>query len=301
MKKTNENAKTKKKHQLTANLEENVKQLQSEREPPRLGLRKHRRKPSSKVAYTFLSFGIISLASSIIYNSSILAFIGLGLTLWGGLFLFIKPARYVRANLLDSTAISSLTAIDKILTELNYHGKGIYLPPRQLNELKEVVVFVPKKNKILIPQPKEIAQGKVFINPDGMFLIPPGQGLLTLYEKELGKDLSKVNLNNLSTDLPKLLIEDLELLESLEISTYKDGVHVKIVGSVYESLCSQVRNHTNICSRLGCPLCSSIACALAKATGKPVVIERNELSADGKTVEICTSLSRIDVHATQVT
>lgn len=285
MKEIGENAKTKKRHQIIANLEKTVKPLQSEITASRLGLRKHKRKPSSKVGYIFLSFGIIALALSIIYNSSILAFIGLGLTLWGGLFLFIKPVRYVKANLLDSTAISSLTAIDKILTELDYHGKGIYLPPRRLKERKEVVIFVPKKKRILIPQPKEVAQGKVFINPDGIYLPPLGQGLLTLYEKELGTDLTKVNLNYLRTNLPKLLIEDLELLEDLEISTHQDSVHVKMIGSVYESLCNQVRNHTNICSRLGCPLCSSIACALAKATGKAVVIERNEPSTDGKTVE----------------
>lgn len=285
MKENNENVKTKKRHQPIANLEETVQQLQSEKEAPTLWPQKHRRKPSGKVGYIFLSFGIVALASSIIYDSSILAFIGLGLTLWGGLFLFVKPVRYVKANLIDSTAISSLTAIDKILTELNYQGQGIHLPPRRLNELNEVVIFVPKRKRTLIPQPKEVAQGKVFINPDGIYLTPPGQGLLTLYEKELGTDLSKVNLDYLRINLPKLLIEDLELLEDLEISAHKDSVHVKMMGSVYESLCSQVRNHTNICSRLGCPLCSSIACALAKATGKAVVIERNELSTDGKTVE----------------
>ena len=35
---------------------------------------------------------------------------------------------------------------------------------------------------------------------------------------------------------------------------------------------------------VGCPLCSALACALAKATGKPVTIENEE--QDGKTTKI---------------
>jgi hypothetical protein len=37
---------------------------------------------------------------------------------------------------------------------------------------------------------------------------------------------------------------------------------------------------------MGCALCSAIACALAKATGKPVTIEKEEQSQDGKTTKI---------------
>ena len=272
MEETNENAKTN-------------KQLQSEREAPKIKLRGHKHKLLDKVGYIFLSFGIIAIASSIIYNSSILAFIGLGLTLWGGLFLFIKPVRYVKAYLLDSTAISSLTAIDKILTELNYHGQGIHLPPRHLKELKENVVFIPAKKGTMKPPIKKTVSGKVFLNPKGICLTPPGQGLLTLYEKKLGTDLSKTNVNYLKNNLPKILIEDLEILEDLEIDKQDDKVYVKIEGSAYRNLCTQVRNRTKICSRMGCPLCSSIASALAKATGRAVAIERNEISSDGKTIK----------------
>jgi hypothetical protein len=249
-------------------------------------LKKKTDKASSRVGYVFLCFGIIAFALSIIYGSSILAFIGLGLALWGGLFLFIKPSRYVKVNLLNSAIISSLTAIDEILTELNYHGQGIHLSPRQLKALKEVVVFIPTREGILVPKTQEVAQEKVFINPQGIFLTPPGQGLLSLYEKQLGIDLLKTNLDYLITNLPKLLVEDLEIVEELQISQYEDKVYIKIREPIYKGLCSQVKNHTNICLRLGCPLCSSIACAIAKASGKAVVFERHEFSADGKTIEI---------------
>jgi len=34
---------------------------------------------------------------------------------------------------------------------------------------------------------------------------------------------------------------------------------------------------------MGCPLCSAMACALAKATGKPVTIEKEMQNLDGST------------------
>ena len=247
--------------------------------------RRQRSKSSSKLGYLFLLFGIIALLSSLIYESSILAFIGLSLTLWGGLFLFAKPDRYVKEDILDSTTISSLTAIDKVLTELKLEGKGVYLPPRHLKEFKESVVFVPARKGIRTPPTKGVTSGKALLNPEGVCLTPPGQGLLTLYEKKLGTDLSKTSVNYLKNNLPKILIEDLEILEDLEIDKQGNEIYVKMEGSVYENLCTQVRNRTKICSRIGCPLCSSIASALAKATGKPVVIEKDEVSSDGKTVK----------------
>lgn len=287
-----ENAETKNRQQYVANLEKTVQWPQDERKRSISKPLRRRRKPPRKVAYTFLFFGIIALVSSIIYNSSILALIGLGLTLCGGLFLYVRAARYVKEDVLDSTAISSLMIIDKILTELNYKGKGIYLPPRHLKELKESIVFVPARKEVLIPPAKDVAQGKLFLNPHGICLTTPGQGLLTLYEEKLGTDLSKTNLNYLKNNLPKLLIEDLEILEDLEIEEQGDKVHVKMRLSAYKGLCSQVRKQTDICSRLGCPLCSSIAGALAKATDKAVVIERNEVSSEGKTVEKWYSLMK---------
>src|SRR4030042_3355227 len=135
--------------------------------------------------------------------------------------------------------------------------------------------------EIRIPPAEDAAKGRIFLNPEGAFLIAPGQGLLNLYEKKLGLDFSKTNLNDLKNRLHKLLIEDLEILDSLEIDYKENRVHVKMMLSAFKGLCSQL--NSNICSRLGCPLCSSIACAFAKVTGKAVIIEEDKLSPDGKT------------------
>jgi len=267
-------------------LVEKNKQQESEKEALRHEPWKHKRNPSETVAYTLLLLGTIALVISILYSSSILAFIGLGLTLWGALLLFIKPTKYVKASLLDSTVISSLRTVDQMIKDLDYEGKAIYLPPRYFKQLKGGKVFVPSKENSSIPPAEEIAEEEIFLkNPKGICLTPPGLGLANLYEKELRKDFAKVDLNYLQNNLPKLFIEDLEIAENFELTTEDNVIQAKITGSIYKSLCEEARKLSRIGQSIGCPLCSSIAIALTRATGSAVIIEKIEESKDGKTIE----------------
>jgi len=252
----------------------------------RTGTRNRRRSLSETVAYALLLSGAIALITSVLYSSSILAFIGLGLTFWGALILYIRPAKYVKASLLDYTVISSLETVDQIITDLNYKGKAIYLPPRYIKDLKGGKVFIPSKENLSIPPAEEIAEEKVFLkNPKGICLNPPGVALANLYENKLRKSFIEVDLNYLQNNLPKLFIEDLEIAEDLEIKIEGNIVKTKITGSIIKDLCNETRELPNICGSIGCPLCSSIAIALTRSTGKPLIIEKTEASEDGETIE----------------
>lgn len=234
---------------------------------------------------TLLLLGATAFISSILYESSTLAYIGLGLTLWGALLLFIRPTRYVKSKLLNSMIISPLTTIHQVMKALNYNGKGVYLPPQYLKAFRGGTIFVPYKKEVIIPLIEEVAQEKVFLrNPKGVCLTPPGLSLANLYEDDLGKDFAMVNLDYLQDNLPKLFIEGLKIAEDFEMGMEGNMIHIKITGTVCGELCKEARKIPNICY-LGCPLCSSIACALTRATGKPIIIEKASLSADGKTVE----------------
>lgn len=252
-----------------------------------LKLWKPKRAPSMLAAYMLIIFGALALILSVVYESTILAFIGLGLTFWGALFLFVRPVRYAKAELIDSTAISSLATIDKIIGDLHLEGKGIHLPPRYLKEFKSGKIFIPAANDIVIPPAEEVAEDIVFLkNPQGICLIPSGVGLVNLFEKELGTDFTRVDLNYLQNNLPKLFIENLEIAEDFEMTAEKNDIYVKIIGTVYGSFCNEAKKFPSVCNSFGCPICSSIACALARATGKPVIIERNDSSSEKKRIEV---------------
>jgi len=262
-----------------------IQELEGEKEVLRRELWKSRGKPSEIFGLLFIPYGAMALISSVILNSLILAYIGLGLTLWGSLLLFIRPTRYVKSSLLNSMTISPLTTIHQVIEALNYQGKGLYLPPQYLKAFKGRTIFVPYEKEIIIPPIEEIAQKEVFLrNPKGVCITPLGLGLANLYEDELGKDFAMVNLDYLQNNLPKLFIVGLKIAEDFEMGMEGNMIHARITGTVCGELCREARKIPNICY-LGCPLCSSIACALARATGKPIIIEKASLSANGKTIE----------------
>lgn len=241
---------------------------------------------SKHIGYVLLFLGLLALFLSIVYIFSTLAFIGLGLTFWGALLTYLRREKYVRAVLLDSTAISSLENLDKIIGELKYKGKGIHLPSEYFKDPKSELVYISKERGLRIP-PVGGTSKKVFSQKtQGMFITPPGLRLADYFEKEIRKDFVKADLKHLQNNLPKLFVKDLEIAEDLDIEIENNTFRIKIKNSVYRDLCSKVREFPSICGSVGCPLSSAIACALARATGKPVVIAKDSSSADGKTIDI---------------
>jgi hypothetical protein len=267
---------------------------------------KHRTASARAASWTLLAVGAATLITSIVYVSQILAFIGLSLVFWGALLLYIQPEEYTKKALLDATALTSLEALSQIMQELNYKGKAIYLPPKYLKDPEANKIYIPKQKDGKPPTPELILkhESQLFIkNPQGILLTPPGAEMTKLFEKTLGTSFTKVDLEYLQQNLPNLLIEDLEIAEDLEIETKKrkaakeitdsvsliettsDTIHVKITNSILRDLWKEDRKLSHLHSKIGCPICGAIACALTKATGKPVTIEKIQPSEDGKIIE----------------
>jgi len=238
--------------------------------------------------WSFLGVGSAALFISIVYVSSILAFIGLGLVFWGALLLYIQPEEYTKKVLLDAAVLPSLGTLNQIIHELDYKGKAIYLPPKYLKDPEASKVYIPKQKEGKLPTPEHILkqESPLFLkNPQGILLTPPGSQLTKLFEKTLDTSFAKTDLQYVTQNMPKLFIEDLEIAENLEIETKHDLIHVKITNSILNDICNENRKLSQVYGTIGCPLCSAIACALTKATGKPITIEMIQTSEDDKIIE----------------
>jgi len=277
----------------TQYLVEAVKQLQADNENLKLELKKVKGIPSGRIGLAFIVPGALALIFSALNNSNILAFIGLGLTFWGALFFFVKPVKYVQSSLLDSTAISTYTTIDRIVRDLKFKGKSYYIPPypkevylpEYLKGLKETVVFISADTSGM-PSIEELAKSKFLLqNPNGICVAPPGLGLLAHFEKELRKDIAKLQLNELCQSLPPIIVESLQLAKEVEMRVEDGQVYVKMLDSTYKSLYAVEENLKSIHS-LGCPIASAIACAIAKSSGKMVTLQKDDVSPDAQAVEV---------------
>jgi hypothetical protein len=255
---------------------------------------------------SMLGLGAASILASIVYTSSILAFTGLGLAFWGAILIYIQPEEYTKKVLLDASVMPSFATLNQIMQELDYKGKAIYLPPKYLKDPETSKVYISKKEDGKLPT-RELVLGqksRLFIkNPKGILLTPLGDELARLLEKRIGTSFTKVDLEYLIRNLPKLFVEDLEIAENIEVQTEftkvsekindsvplmqmkSDIIHVKITNTIYKDICKAKKNLSNMCNTIGCPTCSAIACIISKAAEKPVVIEKIQISEDGRNVE----------------
>lgn len=276
------------------NLVETIQQLQSDIDSLKLELRKAQRIPSGKISVVFLVSGVTTLIFSILYNSPVLAFIGLSLSFWGFLFFFIRPIRYVKSSLLESAATSSYSTINRIIKDLDYAGKAYYIPPypkevylpEHLKGLKEMIVFISARSSLEMPSIQEMAESKFLLrNPKGICVIPPGIGLLNKFEDEFGTNLTKLELAELCQILPTLILENFPLAREIHMKPQQRQVYVKITDSIYKNLYRQEEELESI-HLLGSPLVSAIACAISKSTGKIVTISKQEFSPDAVEIQV---------------
>ena len=221
--------------------------------------------------------GISILFLSINFNSSILAFIGLGLVFWGAILLFIRSNRYVKEDLLLTATKSSLLTLRQFILELGYKGKGIYLPPKYLRDYDSSKVFITKTSKSILPLITQIQDSNNLIvkDPEGILLTPPGYDLSLLFEKTLGTHFIQKDLAFIEINLRRLIVDDLEIAQNIEMKITEELVQVTIEDSVYKNMGT---------------LSSAIACVLAKTSGKLVIITNREISKNSKIITLSYTL-----------
>ncbi|MGA3406322.1 MAG: hypothetical protein ABSD49_11380 [Candidatus Bathyarchaeia archaeon] len=244
-----------------------------------LGSQRRRTRAAGLVGYMLLGMGLLAVAVSILFSSTILAFIGLGLAFWGMLMFFVRPHNYVRSDLLNATAMSSLKTIDNIMLDMGYREKGVYIPTEGPDR---TVVFVPTEPFSAIPTAADVAGKTSLTDPAGLLVVPPGLALANLIEKKLGFKVKDCGVETLIRSLPKVLIEDLEIVRDIQTEVKGDQVEFKLIDSIYADFCREARDSSRRCG-LGCPMCSALACILATASGKPVLFDEDRESSDKKT------------------
>jgi hypothetical protein len=234
-----------------------------------------------------LALGLVLIGLSVFFYSSVSSVIGLGLTFWGAILLYITPSKHVSLQLLNAVATSPTVNIERLLEESALHERGIYLSPKHLEDFESSLVFVPATENQNLPAPEQTGQNKLYLQtPLGALLTPPGLDLSKLIEQELGMSFTKINLKTLEEKLPKLLVEDLELAEQVEIKSQSNKFIITINNTVLNQICTETRNLHRVHAQIGNVLSSALACAFAKTIGKSVVIQTQELSEDGKNAQI---------------
>lgn len=226
--------------------------------------------------FSLIALGVITLLISILYVSSFLALFGFALVFWSTILLYLMPANSVFVDLLTSIAQPSLVNIENILNTSfgEKHGLYLFCCSRKFKHL--LTSKDEKENKVLfIPVIQNYPLDKFISSPSlDLQICPPGEGLCTLMEKQVGKPFNEMDLSKLFLVLPKILSENLEFVETLDLQNDGDVITVNFTKSVFEGICKEAEKYPRTHQQVGCLLSSAIACALAKAAGEPIMLEK---------------------------
>jgi hypothetical protein len=257
------------------------------------------------VAAVLLLLGVFALLLSVYLRITVLAFIGLGLTFWGTLFLLLGTPREVESSLLYDAATSEYSTINRIVNDLNFVGEAVYMPPYPKSihvpdhqkSLKEPIVFISRKkssqnlsstenNFLDLGSIEDRGAGKFLLkNGMGLFIVPPGLGLLKDIEKSLKIDFTNMDTMQFCQIISQVLLEKLNLAKSIETEKEGSVIKMKIRNSIYRNLFTTEDNLTSI-QLLGCPMTSAIAVGLTKASNKNVCIISEIVSDNNLIVEV---------------
>lgn len=225
------------------------------------------------ISSILLSIGFIAVAYSIYQQIMAIAFIGLTLSLWGILFLLVLPESYVKKEVMDSISSSSLQAIDQIISELNLEGKTMYMPfQKELYlkydlEFQNEFVYVSKKNAPI----RDTVMQAFMKNGEGLRLNPTGLGLANIIQEKSRQQFQNLDLHSLPDILPPIITRELGIADKFEMEIKENEVYIKITKPITKKLCEGIKH---LSPNVGCPICSSIACILTRATRKPLTIEK---------------------------
>ena len=230
--------------------------------------------------------GVAMIVLSALYGSSFLAILGVSVAFWSALLLFFTPTKQAFLGLLKASASASGSNIERALMEFNLVEKGVYLPPQNLRNFESSLVFVPKTPQAALPESDETSDKLFTDKKNGLFFTPPGLALSMMFEHELGVSFRKIPLTQMQRMITKL-IHNLKFAEDAQVRIQDRTIILEVTGSIFNTLCQETRtSQPRTHAQVGCVLASAFACAFAKASDKPITIQKDTLNPDTKTLTI---------------
>jgi hypothetical protein len=222
---------------------------------------------------------------SALNNLSFLAILGVSISFWSVLLLFFTPTKRAFLSLLKAYASASGSNIERALIEFDLTEKGVYLPPQNLRDFESSLVFVPREPASPLPSSDE-TNDKLVGKKKGLFFTPPGIGLCSMFEKEIGLSFRKITLPQ-TQSLIKKMFNSLKFAEDVKVRIDDRIITLEVTGSIFNVLCQETRDsQPRTHSQIGCILASAFACAFAKASDKPITIQKDILDPSTKTLII---------------
>ncbi|MDN7025340.1 hypothetical protein FGU65_10620 [Methanoculleus sp. FWC-SCC1] len=164
--------------------------------------------------------------------------------------------------------------IATICADLGLREDARYLPP---DEGRHCVTQVIPAAAGAVPLPADDSSFIVGTEADGVRITPTAEPLLRWLEEKNALALPS-NDDGLFTAIREVCEDTLEIAEQVEIDRTGDTVSITLSGFRLIPGCIAVRSASpKCCTMIGCPVCSLIACMLAKGSGRACTITQTQI------------------------
>jgi hypothetical protein len=199
---------------------------------------------------------------------------GFGAFLIGLLLAYLSFVPSVPSELLGETLRPAMNNLEALLRRFKVNAYATYIHPN--SKAASFRVFIPLSEHAAAKPPSLKNTNEIVIVPsdsgvNGLLLEPPGAGLLALIERESGQEIASVELTGLQEVLSVGIIRSLELASSIKLTFEGPEVHLLVEGDALWKFTKELAEKAPImCERIGCPICSLVACALTKSSRRDV-------------------------------
>jgi hypothetical protein len=211
--------------------------------------------------------------------SLLLLLAGIAVVVLAILLYFLSPARSLRTEVADALALSGTENVEKLLASLLIDARGVYVPSAQAGATRLLIPVGGTPAGAGLPN----ADGGFFVRPggsDGGVLLEPSGYRLLAHLREIGATFTPEGLEN---ELKDALENSLELAGRVAVRRAGNEVHVTASDLANAGMCATIRKERpGACTQIGCPVCSLMACAIAEAARRRVVLDR--VSVEGRTL-----------------
>ena len=247
---------------------------------------------SQKISSLFLIIiGGVLIVISMVYSPSTdplptTALVGLGMVFWGMIVGYISSEEYVKREVLESTNLSYLVTLKEMIQKLHPKETAVFLPIKYLSNSKSNMVYFTENKTKELHNIREMLRTETTQGLRSRLMVAPGNELLRLFEKTLGKNFANGDFAFFETSIPRLLITGLEIAQDAKIEAEENIVKVKIKNLITSDVSSETTIYEELENSVGAPLLSAIAAALANSTNRPTVISNIKVNAIENTIEI---------------
>ncbi|HTY90207.1 MAG TPA: hypothetical protein VMC84_03440 [Methanocella sp.] len=228
------------------------------------------------VAIAFAVFGLLLMALWWATNdgssmSMFLLLAGIGIISLAIMLYFFTPSRYLRDEVSDAAAISSVLSLNRVLSSMLVGTGGITSANGGLFRVFIPISRVEEKNISGLSPGVEVFDVKGPVK--GISLVPLGYGLYQL-ASSMGAVFTQ---EGLESEIKDVVENGMEMVSSVSVRRDGDFMAITMAGMVNEGMCRSIRaSDPDVCTRTGCPVCSFLACMAASGTGRKVRIEKVE-------------------------